>query len=157
MNQEKTMKTTMKTTMKKTTMQEEGRLRRAELRRSLAQARGMTIVELMIVLTIIASIMGVVGFFVFGALDKANIQEARIEIGQLGNMVDAYYLSSSPRGLPGSLQQLAEGPSPLTEKVPADPWGSEYIYKVEGGRKYTIYSVGADGAEGTDDDIYKEE
>lgn len=136
---------------------EERKLKRAEVKRALVEAKGMTIVELMIVLTIIASIMGVVGFFVFGALDKASIQEARIEINQLGNLVDAYYLNASPRSLPDSLDQLAEGPSPLTEKVPKDPWGVDYIYKKEGNRKYEIYSVGPDGSEGTEDDIHADD
>ena len=136
--------------------QQEQNLQRADLRRALVEARGMTIVELMIVLTIIASIMGVVGFFVFGALDRANISEARIEIGQLSNMCDAYYLSSSPRKMPDNLADLAAGPSPLTEKVPKDPWGNDYIYKKESDRKVLIYSAGPDGSEGTEDDVYAE-
>jgi general secretion pathway protein G len=127
------------------------------LARSLAEAKGMTIVELMIVLTIIASIMGVVGFFVFGALDRASTQEARIEINQLGNMVDAYYLSSSPRQLPDSLQDLAEGPQPLTEEVPMDPWGNDYVYKKQSNREFEIYSAGPDGTEGTEDDVFAKE
>jgi general secretion pathway protein G len=145
--------------METETMTEEKkrRLRRARLARSLSEAKGMTIVELMIVLTIIASIMGVVGFFVFGALDKASIQEARIEVKQLGNLVDAYYLSSSPRQLPDSLQDLAEGPSPLTKEVPKDPWGNDYIFKKSSNREYEIYSAGPDGSEGTEDDVRAEE
>ena len=61
----------------------EENLKKVSLAGALSNMKGMTIVELMIVLTIIASIMGVVGFYVFGTLDKANVQEARIEIGQL--------------------------------------------------------------------------
>jgi len=138
--------------------QERGRrLQRVRFARALANTQGMTIVELMIVLTIISSIMGVVGFFVFGALDKANIQEARIEANQLSNMVDAYFLSSSPRKLPDNLEDLAKGPSPLTEKVPNDPWGSPYIYKKEGNRQFQIYSAGPDGSEGTEDDVFTED
>ncbi len=132
-------------------------LRRTRFGRSLAHAGGMTIVELMIVLTIIASIMGVVGFYVFGALDKANISEARIEITQLSNMCNAYYLSSSPKKMPDSLSDLAEGPSPLTQKVPKDPWGNDYIYKKEGTRTVKIYSAGPDGSEGTEDDVHAED
>ena len=141
----------------KAEQQQQQNLRRSDFRRSLAQARGMTIVELMIVLTIIASIMGVVGFFVFGALDRANISEARIEITQLTNMCNAYYLTSSPKKMPDSLEDLAEGPSPLTQKVPVDPWGNAYIYKRESNTKVKIYSMGPDGAEGTEDDVYAED
>ena len=128
-----------------------------DVRRMLSNQVGMTIVELMIVLTIIASIMGVVGFAVFGALDTASTKEAQIEIGQLTQMCDAYYLASSPRTYPDTLEQLAEGPNALTKEVPKDPWGNDYIYKKEGNRKITIYSAGPDGSEGTEDDVYAEE
>lgn len=150
----------MPVTQGEETMSEERvdeKLRRGAMARSLSNAHGMTIVELMIVLTIIASIMGVVGFFVFGALDRASTSEARIEINQLSNLVEAYYLSSSPRSLPDNLEQLAEGPSPLTENVPQDPWGNDYVYKKNSNRDFEIYSLGPDGAEGTEDDVFAEE
>ena len=133
------------------------RRRRSDAIRCVREARGMTIVELMIVLTIIASIMGLVGFFVFGALDKASVQESRIEIGQLSNFVQTYYLTSSPKRFPNSLGELEEGPSPITEKVPRDPWGNDYVYKVVSKREFEIYSMVADGIDGTDDDVHAEE
>ncbi len=130
--------------------------RKAELGRILGNTRGMTIVELMIVLTIIASIMGVVGFFAFGAINTAGTKEAQIEIKQLSNMVETYYLASSPRSLPGSLEDLAEGANKLTEEVPKDPWGGDYIYTKKGNRDFTIHSAGPDGIEGNEDDVYEE-
>ena len=134
-------------------MLEQKKLRKTSLRRTLAEARGMTIVELMIVLTIIASIMGVVGFYVFGAIDRANVKEAQIEIANLTQMVESYYLTSDPKQFPNELEDLAKGPSKLTEKVPQDPWGQPYIYKKTGTRDFEIYSVGADGVEGNEDDV----
>lgn len=128
---------------------------RIDAKHALANAKGMTIVELMIVLTIIASIMGMVGFYVFGALDKANIKNAEIEIGQLSNLVEAYYLSSSPRGFPNQLEDIAAGPSPLTKEIPLDPWGTEYIYRKVSKREFEISSAGPDGIEGNEDDIRK--
>ncbi len=129
------------------------KLRKTSLRRTLANTRGMTIVELMIVLTIIASIMGVVGFTVFGAIDRANVKEAQIEISNLTQMVDTYFITNDPRQFPGSLEDLTKGPSPLTKKVPADPWGNPYVYKITSNREFEIYSVGADGIDGNDDDV----
>lgn len=116
-------------------------------------ARGMTLVEIMIVITIMASVMGVVGFFVFGALDTANERTAQIEIQQLEQMVNAYYLSTSPNRIPNSLEELTEGPSPLTQKVPTDPWGNDYVFIRHNNREYEIFSTGADGVEGTDLDV----
>ncbi len=118
-----------------------------------AAPRGMTLVEIMIVITIMASIMGVVGFYVFGALDQANAKEAKIEIGNLKQMVNQYYLTSSPHELPSNLEQLTEGPAPITKNIPKDPWGSEYVYRKKGSRNFVIISPGADGEVGTSDDI----
>lgn len=115
--------------------------------------RGMTLVEIMIVVTIMASVMGVVGFFVFGALGQANEKTAGLEISQMEGMVNSYYLMSSPHRLPDSLQDLTTGPSPLTKKINLDPWGNEYIYTKISNREFTIISAGQDGVEGTEDDI----
>lgn len=130
--------------------------RRPDLVRSLSQARGMTLVEIMIVVTIMASIMGVVGFFVFGALDRSNIKTAQIEIGQLEGLINTYYLTSSPNRLPDSLTELTTGPAPLTKDVPKDPWNSDYVYRKNGARDFEIVSPGPDGKEGTDDDVRKQ-
>lgn len=115
--------------------------------------RGMTLVEIMIVVTIMASVMGVVGFFVFGALDQANVKTAGLEISQMEGMVNSYYLMSSPHRLPDSLQELTTGPSPLTKEINLDPWGNEYIYKKISNREFEIISAGPDGVEGTEDDV----
>ncbi|MFU8804938.1 MAG: type II secretion system protein GspG [Bradymonadaceae bacterium] len=117
---------------------------------------GMTLVEIMIVITIMASIMGVVGFFVFGALDQANAKTAGLEIGQLEGLVNTYYLMSTPRRLPDRLEELTTGPSPLTKEVPLDPWGNEYVYIKHSNRDFTIFSPGADGIPNTEDDITNE-
>lgn len=128
-----------------------GRMKSAA--KGLKNARGMTLVEIMIVITIMASVMGVVGFFVFGALDTANERTARIEIQQLEQMVNAFYLSTSPNRLPDTLDELTQGNSPLTKEVPLDPWGNDYIYRKNSNRDFVIISPGADGIEGTEDDV----
>ncbi|RVU44896.1 prepilin-type N-terminal cleavage/methylation domain-containing protein [Lujinxingia sediminis] len=123
---------------------------------SIKSARGMTLVEIMIVITIMASIMGVVGVFVFGAIDKANEREATIEIQQLSQLVNTFYLTTSPNRLPNELSELTQGPAPLTKEVKADPWGNDYVYVKSGNRDFEIFSVGPDGSEGTEDDVRAE-
>ena len=122
----------------------------------LKDARGMTLVEIMIVVTIMASVAGVVGFFVFGALDRANERTAAMEINQLESMVEQYYMTTTPNQLPDSLDQLTEGNAPLTESIPQDPWGNDYVYNRSGARDFEIFSPGADGTEGTDEDVYSD-
>ena len=121
--------------------------------RHIKNQKGMTLVEIMIVITIMAGVMGVVGFFVFGALDRANVRTAEMEITQLQGMVNTFYLSSTPQRLPNSLEELSEGPMPLVEQVPVDPWGNPYIYNRQSNREFEIYSAGPDGVEGTEDDV----
>jgi len=111
----------------------------------------------MIVMTIIASIMGVIGYNVFGALTKADISTTKMEIGKMTEMVNTYYLSSSPRQFPNSLEDLTTGSSPLAKKINKDAWGNDYIFKKISNREFEILSAGPDGSEGTEDDISSRE
>ncbi len=118
--------------------------------------RGMSLVEVLIVLTNMASIAGVVGVFAVGALGDAQEREAKIEAGNLNSMVEQYMIMQSPPQLPNTLEDLTKGRNPVTKKVPNDPWGNPYIYRTSGSRDWTVFSTGADGQEGTEDDIYAE-
>ena len=126
-------------------------------REMVRRPQGMTLVEIMIVITIMASVAGVVGYFVFGALDTANERTAQMEINQLEQMVQMYAMTNSPTRVPDRLEQLTEGNSPLTEEIPQDPWGNEYIYRRHSDRDFEIFSAGADGVEGTELDIHADD
>lgn len=125
--------------------------------RRFRQPRGMTLVEIMIVVTIMASVAGVVGFFVFGALERANVKTAQMEAQQLESMVENFYMTTTPSRLPDNLEELTEGSAPLTEEIPTDPFNNDYVYDKQGNREFEIYSAGPDGVEGTEDDIYPDE
>ena len=113
----------------------------------------MSLVEVLIVLTIMASIAGVVGFFAVGALEESQIREAKIEVGNLDQMIQQYMIMGSPPKLPEQLEDLTKGRNPVTKKVPDDPWGKPYVYRKSGSREYELFSAGPDGQEGTEDDI----
>ena len=115
--------------------------------------RGMSLVEVLIVLTIMASIAGVVGVFAIGALEESQIKKAGIEVGNLSKMAEQYMLMSSPPSLPDSLDDLASGRNPVVKKVPKDPWGNDYVYRKTGNREFELFSMGPDGSEGTEDDV----
>lgn len=127
---------------------------RAALRATLRNQRGMTLVEIMIVLTIMASIMGIAGVFVVGALERAKVKEAETQVGQYANFVEEFYVYTGD--WPDSLGQLSDPPSgvaPFVEEVKDDPWGNEYQYRTGGNRGYELCSNGPDGSSGGDDDI----
>jgi general secretion pathway protein G len=138
-------------------MKQAKRMDREQVMRALAAPRGMTLVEVLIVLTIMASIMGVVGVFAVGAIDRANVKKAQIEIGNLSGFVEQYMIMNTPPKLPDSLQDLTKGSTPITKKVPTDPWGNDYIYNKTGPREFEITSAGKDGLPGTDDDVRRPE
>lgn len=119
-----------------------------------ANQRGMTLVEIMIVLTIMASIMGMVGVFVVGAMDNAKIKEAETQVEQYASFVEQYFVFMGE--WPDSLDQLADPPGgmqPLVERIDDDPWGNPYNYNKGGNRGYELCSNGKDGSNGGDDDI----
>lgn len=126
--------------------------------RSLLQ-RGMTLIEILVVLVLIAVVMGVVGGNFIGKGEKAKADAARIEIGQIAQALDLYKLEvgrypTTQEGLQALVQAPAgannwNGPYWKKSSVPKDPWGNEYKYASPGSTApYEIVSLGADGKEG---------
>ncbi len=121
--------------------------------------RGFTLVELLVVITIIGLIMGLVGPRVLNYLSESKTKAAKIQIESLSSALDLYYLDvgrypSSSEGLvalvkrPGSTTAW-NGPYLKGGLVPADPWGNPYVYRSPGEHgTYDIISYGSDGTEG---------
>src|SRR3954469_13685953 len=65
---------------------------RRNSRRTAAGQRGMTLIEILVVLTLIGIVMGIVGGNFIGRGEKAKADAARVEIGQIGQGVDLYKL-----------------------------------------------------------------
>jgi general secretion pathway protein G len=123
------------------------------VRVTLMSQRGLTLVEIMIVLTIMASIMGIAGVAVFGALDRAKIRETQTQAGIYAAGVEEYVVFLNE--LPDSLDQLVDPPSgapKFVNEIKDDPWGNEYRYSSQS-RSFSICSNGPDGSSGGDDDI----
>jgi len=121
--------------------------------------RGFTLVELLVVITIIGLIMGLVGPRVLNYLSESKTKAAKIQIESLSSALDLYYLDvgrypSTSEGLvalvkrPGSTTAW-NGPYLKGGLVPADPWGNAYVYRSPGEHgTYDIISYGSDGTEG---------
>src|SRR5208282_4898829 len=110
--------------------------RRSGARRA-AQA-GFTLVEMLVVITIIGLIMALVAPRVLNYLGESKAKAAKIQIESLGSALDLFYLDAgryptSSEGLtalvqrPGSIPSW-NGPYLKGAIVPADPWGNAYIY-----------------------------
>ena len=118
-------------------------------------ARGMTLVEIMIVITIMAAIMGVVGYNVIGTMNEGNTQIAETEIDKLRGTLNTYYMMQQPNRYPDTLDELTAGANPLLkgDSKLKDPWGNRYIYKKRNNQQFELYSAGPDGSPNTEDDI----
>jgi general secretion pathway protein G len=122
-------------------------------------ARGMTLIEILVVLVLIGIVMGIVGGNFLGQGEKAKGKAAKIEIGQISQTLDLFKLEVGryPTSQEG-LQALITAPAGVTnwngpywkkDTLPKDPWGNEYKYIFPGQHgAYDIVSYGGDGKEG---------
>ena len=130
--------------------------------RSLAAAAspGYTLVEILVVLTIISLLLGLVGPRVLSYLGESKVKTAKLQIESFSSALDLFYLDAgryptSSEGLDALTQRPANvsvwnGPYLKGGRVPNDPWGNAYQYRVSGERTppYEIMSLGSDGREG---------
>jgi len=129
-------------------------------RRAFAASPGYTLVELLVVLTIISLIVGLVGPRVLGYLSDSRAKTAKLQIEGFSSALDLFYLDTgryptTSEGLDALTQRpsgvaIWNGPYVKGGRVPADPWGNAYKYRapVEHVPPYEIVSYGSDGREG---------
>jgi general secretion pathway protein G len=121
--------------------------------------RGFTLVEILVVITIIGLIMGLVGPRVLNYLTESKAKAAKIQIESFSSALDLYFLDngrypSGSEGLTALVQRPGStmtwnGPYLKGAVVPNDPWGNPYVYRAPGQHgTYDIISYGADGQEG---------
>jgi general secretion pathway protein G len=121
--------------------------------------RGFTLVEMLVVITIIGLIMSLVGPRVLNYLGESKVKAAKIQLQSFSSALDLFYLDSgrypsSSEGLTALVKPAAglatwNGPYVKGGVLPNDPWGRAYIYRSPGERSpYEIISYGADGQEG---------
>jgi general secretion pathway protein G len=118
------------------------------------QQRGMTLIEIMVVVIIIGLIGTAVAVNVMGRLDEAKVSTAKSDIVKITDAIDQYKMMRNdyPTG-EQALDVLIREKFLKANKDGKikDPWGKEYIYLYPGqvhADAYDVKSYGADGAPG---------
>jgi general secretion pathway protein G len=123
--------------------------RQQEVRVRTRDRRGMTLMEVMIVIALIVLLMGVLSFGVLQMFEQGRQSAAELQINKINQQVTMYTVRH--KGPPTSIEDLYK-----RQEVPVDPWGSPYVLRSGGGRDgkdYDILSYGQDMTEGGGDDI----
>ena len=120
---------------------------------------GVTLIEMLVVVTIIALFAALVAPRMLRRSDTARITAARAQINSFMTALGAYKLDTglfptteqglqALRAKPQGVNQW-EGPY-LPQEIPVDPWGRPYVYKYPGehGDEPDVISYGADGQPG---------
>ena len=125
-------------------------------------ASAFTLVEMLLVVTIIGILAALVIPKLVGRSEQARVTAAYADInGGLKSAIGVYEVDNGY--FPKSLQELLVQPAnaknwhgPYLDKAPVDPWNNPYIYYYPGKHNpngFDLLSAGPDGKEGTDDDI----
>lgn len=124
--------------------------------------RGMTLIEIMIVVAVIAALMGYVGKKVMDRYEKAKVSQAKILISVIEDALVEFNLDCGhyPKTLDDLISAPADceewGPESYIDKLPKDPWKTELVYELDEAGDYIITSFGADrrpGGKGLKKDI----
>ncbi|MEM1226974.1 MAG: type II secretion system protein GspG [Planctomycetota bacterium] len=128
--------------------------------RSRRHPDGFTLLELLLVLSILVVIGGIVLVNIGGAQKEANVNATTTQLNSLKSNIQMYQIRMN--SLPETIEQLRDGPSdsaksskwvaPIITEIPMDAWGNSLSYSVNG-NEFEIRSGGIDGQINTDDDI----
>jgi general secretion pathway protein G len=120
----------------------------------LKSQKGMTLIEIVIVVTILATLAAVLISAVKRQRDKAMYNQTKLQMGNLDRAMQTYYTDCNkfPNDLNGLLQKddcANWGPEPYVKNKNElkDSWGTEFIYSANGSN-YELKSLGSDKKEG---------
>ena len=129
-----------------------------------SRRNAFTLVEMLLVLVILATLAAIVIPKMAGRSQQAKVTAAQTQISSIEMALDAFEVDNGYYPKSGALDDLVNQPAnasgwkgPYLKKgIPLDPWGNPYTYDYPGKHNtngYDVMSMGPDGRAGTDDDI----
>ncbi len=138
--------------------------RRSSRRTKRSPGAGFTLLEILIVITILGILASLIAVRIMDRPGEARAMKARMDIQTLENALKLFRLDnafypSTDQGLRALVEEPTVGRIPRNwrkggyiEKgvLPKDPWGNDYLYLSPGvhNEDFDLWSYGADGEEG---------
>jgi len=115
-----------------------------------------TLVEMLLVLVILATLAAIVYPKVMGRSEQARVTAAQQQIVNIKTALDSFEVDNGhyPSGKNG-LMELVQQPrdagnwhGPYLEKIPLDPWNNPYLYECPGKHNPAYYDISSPGSPG---------
>ncbi len=137
------------------------------MERIVASERGLTLIEILVVIIVLGLLAGLVGPQIIGRVSESKTATAKTQIELFNVALDNYRLDNgsyptSEQGLQALREKPTQDPVPynwrgpyLRKEVPLDPWRRPYIYVSPGEvnpTSYDLLTLGRDGQPGGEDE-----
>jgi len=120
---------------------------------------GFTLIEILLVVTIIGILAGIVVVSTPGHMDRARRRKTELQAVEIKTAIMQFEMEVGR--WPATLNELvmegdANWPGPFldAETVPKDEWGNDFRMERKG-KRMRVTSLGPDGQLGTEDDIFR--
>ncbi len=128
------------------------------MHRKRRRSYGFTLIEILVVIAILGIIGSVAVVKYLAYLKEAAVDTAEMKIREVGKILEIYYARNLR--YPETLEELVmpeeeDKEAVLKRSALVDPWKNEiqYIVTEDEDQPFELISFGADGQEGTEDDI----
>jgi len=125
-------------------------------------SEGFTLIEIMVVVVILGILAAIVTPKVIDRISDARVQVAKLDIRTIEAALSLYKIDnirypSTDLGMRALIERPPQNVAPhwktggYLKKLPADPWGNDYLY-TKIGTDIDIYTLGSDLQPGGEDD-----